>query len=89
LWPARIPNHVITQSSYDVVVNPLTNAATRLSAFTRRTQWQPNTNGIPFGLHVNEIVADPASLGLIIASPGPGTPDVPARIYVEYRRKPR
>jgi hypothetical protein len=89
LWPARVPNHVIAESDYNIISDPDTDPAKRALAFTRRTPWQPNTNGLGFGMHVAEIVANPANLGLVVGSPGPLTGDVPERIYVEYRQTPR
>ena len=89
LWPARVPNHVIVESAYNLIKDPKTDPATRREAFTRREFWQPNTSGIAFGEHVAKIVANPADFGLVVASPGPGTGDVPQRIHVEYRQTPR
>jgi hypothetical protein len=89
LWPARVPNHVLVESDYKIITDPHADPATRSLAFTRRTPWQPNTNGLAFGKHVAKIIANPANFGLVVGSQGPATGDVPKWIYVEYRTPPR
>ena len=89
LWPARVPNDVITESDYDRVVNRKADEPTRAKAFMTRTRWQDYTNGVKFGEHVKEIADNPATLGLVVARAGLRTGDIPETIYVEHRQKPR
>jgi hypothetical protein len=38
-WPARVPNHVLTQDEYAIVMNESLPRAQRLEAFSQRRHW--------------------------------------------------
>jgi len=38
-WPARVPNHVLTDVDYAVVIDPEQPRPRRLQAFVTRTSW--------------------------------------------------
>jgi hypothetical protein len=38
-WPARVPNQVLTQADYEIVLDPEQPLADRLAAFARRAAW--------------------------------------------------
>ena len=44
-WPARVPNQVLTEQDYAVVVNPAEPRETRLQAYAQRTSWNQPLHG--------------------------------------------
>jgi hypothetical protein len=44
-WPARVPNQVLTEPNYRIVVNPREPRARRLAAFTARMVWTDPLQG--------------------------------------------
>jgi hypothetical protein len=38
-WPARVPNHVLTEEDYNIVIDPSKPREARLKAFGRRAVW--------------------------------------------------
>jgi hypothetical protein len=82
-WPARVPNQVLTEDEYQVVMDTTLPREERLAAFNNRVQW---TRGLPTTTveAMMKMVADFASMGVVEARKGiPSDPDFPAVIYVE------
>ena len=44
-WPARVPNHVLTDDDYRIVVDPAQPRARRIEAFVNRTSWNKPLHG--------------------------------------------
>ncbi len=44
-WPARVPNHVLTKTNYDIVVDPNQSREIRLAAFSARMRWNDPLTG--------------------------------------------
>ncbi|MFF0416110.1 LodA/GoxA family CTQ-dependent oxidase [Kitasatospora sp. NPDC004745] len=82
-WPARVPNHVLAEEDYDVVVDTSRPMGERLAAFgTRRTwlRWLPT----PYVDAINAMVRDFGKLGVVERRPGPtDDPRFPAELLVE------
>ncbi|HEY0476678.1 MAG TPA: LodA/GoxA family CTQ-dependent oxidase [Kofleriaceae bacterium] len=82
-WPARVPNQVLTDAEYRIVMDTTRPRAERLAAFNRRAFW---TRGLPRDPveAMMKMVADFADMGVVEARPGlPHDPDFPPVIYVE------
>ncbi|HMO29482.1 LodA/GoxA family CTQ-dependent oxidase [Enterovirga sp.] len=87
-WPARVPNHVLTQAEYDVVKDTSRSREDRLAAFWTRRDWFrgfPESN-VP---RMNKMVEDYAKLGVVEVRPGiANDPDFPEVMLVETARRP-
>ncbi|MFI6151491.1 LodA/GoxA family CTQ-dependent oxidase [Kitasatospora sp. NPDC051170] len=82
-WPARVPNHVLAEEEYDVLVDTSRPMADRLAAFrSRRTwlRWLPRD----YATAINAMVRDFGKLGVVERRPGPtDDPRLPAEVLVE------
>ncbi|HEX8093702.1 LodA/GoxA family CTQ-dependent oxidase [Jatrophihabitans sp.] len=82
-WPARVPNHVLTQADYDTVLDTSLPLADRREAFERRAAWLRFLPG-DYQLQLATMVSDFGKLGVVAAQPGPtDSPDFPASLQVE------
>jgi hypothetical protein len=88
-WPARIPNHVLTQESLDQMKDTDLDKQARIAAFRSRKNWlrslDPNprdpTNAI------NEFISTWSQFGLVTRQDGPTDLDsLPAVTYAETER---
>jgi hypothetical protein len=90
-WPARVPNHVLTEADYKIVTSadPSITREQRLEAFHRRSSWfrtikTTDPRDLP-GL-IEKAVTDFHHLGVIEARPGiANDPDFPSVMFVESR----
>lgn len=70
-WPAHVPNQVLAQEDYEVVMDSQLPLAERLSAFARRASWiRPlgTKNSID---QINNLVADISQVGVVEHREGP------------------
>ncbi|MFD5085229.1 LodA/GoxA family CTQ-dependent oxidase [Kitasatospora sp. NPDC058406] len=82
-WPARVPNHVLAEEDYDVVVDTSRPVAERLAAFEKRRTW---LRWLPSGYldTINAMVKDFGRLGVVERRPGvEDDPRFPAEMLVE------
>lgn len=82
-WPARVPNHVLTQDDYETAVGPGSAPEERRAAFERRAVWD---RWLPQDRieQMNAMVKDFGKLGLVERRPGAADdPDLPATMFVE------
>jgi len=82
-WPARVPNQVLTEAEYEVVMDTNRPREERLAAFNNRPQW---TRSLPTDTvaAMLKMVAHFADMGVVEARKGiPFDPDFPPVIYVE------
>jgi len=84
-WPARVPNHVLTEENYEIVMNRQGKYSKeeRLAAFNNRAVW---LRGLPgeYMDQICEMVTMFGKLGIVERREGPGDdPDFPDIIYVE------
>ena len=82
-WPARIPNQVLIEADYRIVMDRSRALADRQAAFARRHDWErfiarperPKTLAL--------MIKDWSRLGMVTERPGPGDPEFPATLKVE------
>ncbi|MEV6976868.1 LodA/GoxA family CTQ-dependent oxidase [Kitasatospora sp. NPDC093806] len=82
-WPARVPNHVLAEEEYAVVMDTARPFAERLAAFGNRRAW---LRWLPPGYldAINAMVTDFGRLGVVERRPGPvDDPRLPAELLVE------
>lgn len=83
-WPARVPNHVLSEADYKVVMNTHRSLDDRQRAFSQRTDW--NT---PLGLkadyreQINCMITSFGEMGVIEHRKGPGDTDFPPSLEVQ------
>ncbi|MFI5529882.1 LodA/GoxA family CTQ-dependent oxidase [Kitasatospora sp. NPDC051853] len=63
-WPARVPNHVLAEEDYRVVVDTTRPLAERTAAFERRSVWLRGLKGTNPG-QLNQMVGDWYRLGIV------------------------
>jgi hypothetical protein len=81
-WPARVPNHVLTDVDYALVIDQTQPRARRLEAFIARTSWVEPLHG-KTAEQMEQMVRVFASMGLLEARPGvQGDPDLPPMMLV-------
>jgi hypothetical protein len=88
-WPARIPNHVLTQQSYDRLMNPELSPQQRLNAFTTRENWLRHVK-LPWQERIGDMISKWSLVGIIVRRPGPrdaGAPALPDELFVESGTK--
>lgn len=84
-WPARIPNSVLTEEDYAIVVDTSRTLAERRAAFRRRAMWErpiATTNRLAT---LSLMVTEWSRLGVVAERPGPKDGAFPARMKVESR----
>ncbi|GGV44576.1 3-isopropylmalate dehydrogenase [Kitasatospora herbaricolor] len=81
-WPARVPNHVLTEDDYQVVVDETRPLAERTEAFERRAVWLRGLRGQNTE-QLNQMIDDWYRLGIVEVREG--AKDFPDRIQVESR----
>ncbi|MDH6129903.1 LodA/GoxA family CTQ-dependent oxidase [Kitasatospora sp. GP82] len=79
-WPARVPNHVLTEEDYRVVTNERRPLTERIEAFERRAVWLRGLRGQNTD-QLNQMIDDWYRLGIVEVRDG--APDFPDRIQVE------
>ncbi len=84
-WPARVPNWVLTENDYQIVIDECRPRNERIAAYSRRESWNrfiDTAQKIP--AIMEKMIADFGKQGIIEARPGvPNDPDFPSVIYVE------
>ena len=81
-WPARVPNHVLTDADYAIVIDPAQPPARRLERFLIRTSWNDPLHGDTAG-QMESMVKIFASMGLVEKRPGvAGDPALPPEMWV-------
>jgi L-Lysine epsilon oxidase N-terminal/L-lysine epsilon oxidase C-terminal domain len=81
-WPARVPNQVLTDVDYAMVIDQAQPRARRLEAFTLRTSWVEPLQGST-AEQMEQMVRVFASMGLLEERPGvQGDPDLPPKMLV-------
>jgi len=82
-WPARVPNQVLTEEDYEIVMNITLPRAQRIAAYNHRAQWTRALTGSVVE-SMKEMVAHFGAMGIVEARPGfKNDPDFPETIYVE------
>jgi hypothetical protein len=96
-WPARVPNDVLTQENYDILIDPVKSPAEKEEAFnsSSRLRW---LRGIKYDddSYPPTIITDPLptavfvdkwwEVGIVTRAEGPGAP-FPDEVWVETGRR--
>jgi hypothetical protein len=81
-WPARVPNHVLTEHDYKIVMDESRPLGERQAAFERRAVWLRWLTGAYLD-QISQMVGAFGKLGVVEARPGPDDGAFPAEILVE------
>jgi hypothetical protein len=81
-WPARVPNQVLTQKSYEIVMDESKPPASRQEAFDERAAWLRQL-GENHPQAREKMITEFGKLGVVEARPGPADGMFPSTIYVE------
>ena len=82
-WPARIPNHVLRQEDYLIVVDTEAPMADRQAAFERRYDWERFVAGPNRSDTLQTMMESWGQLGIVTEQPGPSDGAFPAVMKVE------
>ena len=82
-WPARIPNHVLREADYLVVVDTTAPLAERQAAFGRRYDWQRFVAAANRAATLHNMVDQWSALGIVTEQPGPTDGAFPVVMLVE------
>ena len=82
-WPARIPNQVLIESDYRIVMDRSRPLAEREEAFARRHDWERFIARKERATTLALMIKDWPRLGMVTERPGPGDPEFPATLKVE------
>lgn len=86
-WPARVPNTILTEADYEIVIDDKQPRMARIAAFSRRANWDrfiDHLGGNVVAKVMDVMIADFAKQGIVEARPGvKNDPDFPETIYVE------
>jgi L-Lysine epsilon oxidase N-terminal/L-lysine epsilon oxidase C-terminal domain len=84
-WPARVPNHVITEDDYNIVIDESRPFEERLAAFNRRCHWLRALNlDDPYIDQITKMVKIFSELGIVERRVGVrNDPKWPEEIFVE------
>lgn len=81
-WPARVPNHVLTEDNYRNVMNTALSLNDRIMAFRERSAWFRLLQG-DYLAQINQMIKDFGKLGIIEIREGPQDGSFPATLLVE------
>jgi hypothetical protein len=82
-WPARVPNQVLTDANYRIVMDPEMPLGQRLAAFAQRVAWVRPLGSNGYTSQLNNMIAHFGDMGVIEERPGPGDVNFPPAIEVE------
>jgi L-lysine epsilon oxidase C-terminal domain len=82
-WPARVPNQVLTQADYEIVLDPEQPLADRLAAFARRASWLRPLGSNSYTDQINNMIAHFDHMGVVEPRPGPTSGPFPRMVEVE------
>lgn len=83
-WPARVPNQVLTNAGYEIVMDKSRPLTERMAAFARRAAW-PRPLGLKNGylVQINRMITNFSDMGVVEHRDGPGDPEFPPSMEVE------
>ena len=84
-WPARVPNQVLTQENYEIVMDGKRPIEERMAAFANRAAWIRPLGSKSYTDQINNMIARFGDLGVVEERPGPADGKFPATIGVEHR----
>lgn len=87
-WPARVPNQVLSDEAYKIVVNTEKTLGERLEAFAARTDWNAPLKVDPSTDPLNRMVSDFDTMGIVEMRKGvDNDPLFPTEIGVQVLKK--
>jgi hypothetical protein len=86
-WPARVPNQVLADEDYRIVMDEVRAIEERLAAFATRLEWvRPLlADGADYTGQINNLIGDIGQMGVVETRAEPGDPRFPATLEVECR----
>ena len=84
-WPARVPNNILTQKNYEIVVDAKRPREERIAAYTQRASWYRFIDEAPtIPERMERMIAHFGAQGIVVAMPGvENDPVFPSTLYVE------
>jgi hypothetical protein len=82
-WPARVPNQVLTEANYDIVMDSGQPLGARLAAFANRAAWTRPLGSKSYTDQINNMIHHFGDMGVVEHRPGPGDPEFPSSMEVE------
>jgi hypothetical protein len=82
-WPARIPNQVLREQDYRIVMDRSRSLDERRAAFGRRHDWERFIAKPTRPPTLKLMVTEWFKLGMVTARPGPGDASFPSSFKVE------
>jgi hypothetical protein len=82
-WPARVPNQVLTQADYDIVLDAERPMSDRLAAFARRASWLRPLGSNSYTDQINNMIAHFDQMGVVESRRGPTSGPFPLVLEVE------
>lgn len=86
-WAGRVPNHVLTQRDYAIVMDTDRPLSERRTAFRRRRDWLRGMITSDYVATLNRMVNRWHALGFVVVRPGPDGSAFPDTIGVEVARR--
>jgi hypothetical protein len=81
-WPARVPNQVLSEKDYNVVINSNAPIKERLAAFHTRNDWFRGFHGVK----IEQMITEFHKLGIVEERPGvTDQANLPGTIWVESK----
>lgn len=83
-WPARVPNQVLAEENYNIVMDDNQPLAKRLAAFAQRADWNAPLNPqASYRAQINHMTGAFGEMGVIEHRDGPGDPHFPRSLEVQ------
>lgn len=84
-WPARVPNDVLTEEQYKIIVKAKTDSQ-RIAAFNTRVKFLRSLHlGDPYIVQLNRMLEHFGKLGVVVRMEQDVTPSLPPELYVEQK----
>jgi hypothetical protein len=89
-WPARVPNQVMSETEYQIVMNTDLPRSQRLQAFANRANWlEPLDLDKSYTHQINHMIHHFGEMGVVEVRKGlTGDPDFPAVMQVSDQKQP-
>lgn len=88
-WPARVPNQVLTEEDYSIVMDTEKPRSERRAAFSRRASWFRTLGPGGYTSQINYMIDHFDQMGVLELRSGiPGDADFPPQMQVENRIAP-
>jgi hypothetical protein len=87
-WPARLPNHVLSEETYKTVIDTSLPAARRVAALHQRAKWSRRLDDLgEYRVQINKMTEIFAELGIVESIEAPDRPGdtlpLPNTFYIE------